>query len=270
MTGAALAYEEVFYPESDAQPVSETQFHYDESVDLIKPLEGHFENDADVWVAGNLFVYYVKGDPAAVVSPDVLVVRGVEKKKRRKYLLWEEGIAPCFVIELTSKSTWQEDTGRKKQKYARLGVAELFLFDVLGEYLQPNLQGFRLMSGSYRQMRPLPDGSLHSRTLGLTLKPEGAQLRLVDSATGELLLRVDEERQERREAVRRADQAQQRAEQAQQRAEQAEQGLRRNIEDVCDLLGIEWSAVRRDAVAGMDSARLETLWTHLMSRKRWP
>ena len=196
----ALAYEEPEYPESDGQPVAETQFHYDELTDLVKPLEGHFEADPDVWVAGNLFVYYVKGEPKAVVAPDVLVVRGVEKKKRRKYLLWEEKVPPCFVVELTSKSTRHEDTGRKKQKYAQLGVEELFLFDVLGEYLYPRFQGFRLMGGRYHEMRPLPDGSLHSRTLGLKLQPEGQALRLIDVATGEALLRIDKERKARKEA----------------------------------------------------------------------
>lgn len=200
----AYAIDEIDYPESDGQPVAETQAHFDELVDEVKQLESYFRDDPDVWVAGDLFVYFKKGEPKAVAAPDVLVVRGVEKKQRRKYLLWEEGVPPCFVVELTSKSTKQEDTGSKKQKYAQMGVEELFLFDVLGEYLEPRFQGFRLMGGSYRPMRPLPDGSLHSRTLGLTLKPEGQNLRLVETSTGKPLLRLAEVDEARRAAEQRA------------------------------------------------------------------
>lgn len=37
------------------------------------------------YVAGNLFVYYEEGDPTQVVAPDVFVVKGVPRQKRRTY-----------------------------------------------------------------------------------------------------------------------------------------------------------------------------------------
>ena len=52
--------------------------------------------------------------------------------------------------------------------------------------------------------------------------------------------------------------------------ELAEQALRRNVEDLCGLLGIEWTAERSDVVAGMSVAELEALWSDLLSQKRWP
>jgi len=98
-------------------------------------------------------------------------------------------VPPCLVIEVTSKSTKDEDEGTKKRKYQEIGVEELVLFDPYGEYLRPNrLKGYRLENGRYRPMRLERDGSLISRTTGLTLRPEGLRLRLMDPVTGERLL----------------------------------------------------------------------------------
>ncbi|MEA2562845.1 MAG: hypothetical protein QOH06_4349 [Acidobacteriota bacterium] len=99
---------------------------------------------------------------------------------------------PSLVIQLTSESTRDEDIGKKKL-YERLGVEELFLFDPLGDYLRPRLQGYRLEDGRYQPLPLKMDGSLESRTTGLILKPEGSRLRLQDKETGEILLYAQEE-----------------------------------------------------------------------------
>lgn len=222
MAGLPAFSLDIEYPESDGQPVAETQPHFDEMVDLVKALEDHFRHEPRVWVGGNLFVYYEQGNPSAVVAPDVVVAKEVDKVKRNKYLLWEEGEAPCFVIEVTSKHTKTEDTSTKKRKYARLGVKELFLFDLLGDYLEPRFQGFRLVKGAYKPMRPMPDGSLLSRELGLILTPEGAHLRLTDTVTGKVLLRIEEVQEGQRAAEERAAQEAARRRDAEKRADEAE------------------------------------------------
>ena len=48
-----------------------------------------------------------------------------------------------MVFEITSRGTRLEDLGTKRALYAMLGVREYFLYDPLGEYLQPPLQGYR-------------------------------------------------------------------------------------------------------------------------------
>lgn len=116
---------------------------------------------------------------------------GVPKKRRRTYKLWAEKKSPSFVIEVTSESTCDEDVD-KMRKYARLGVAEYFLFDPLDEYLVPRFQGFRLAGDRYEPIQPEADGGLTSRTTGLRLRVEDERLRLVDAATGEPLLRMQE------------------------------------------------------------------------------
>ena len=194
--------DDVYYPESDGQPMAETDLHLDEMVDLIHALRRRYRDVPDVYVTGNLFFYYVKGDPRSVVAPDVFLVYGVAKRKRRTYKLWEEGRVPSLVIELTSDSTKDEDLSKKKLCYESLGVEEYFLHDPFGDYLDPTLQGFRLMNGRYRPIDPEPDGSLRSLATGLILQVEGTRLRLVDAVTGERLL-WDDELDEKVEATER-------------------------------------------------------------------
>ncbi len=193
MSVVPLQYEDdIFYPESDGHPMGETDLHRTEMSDLINSLQNRFRDAADVYVSGNLFLYYEKGNPKAVICPDVFVVHGVPDRQRPIYKLWEEGRGPSMVIEVTSASTRREDLGIKKDRYERLGVEEYFLFDPLGDHLEPRLQGFRLQRGKYQPMKPAADGSLASDSTRLALRLEGERLRLVDMATGALLRRPDE------------------------------------------------------------------------------
>ena len=173
---------EIEYPTSDGQPMAETTLHRKVMSDMIGVLERRYAAVADVWVGGNLFLYYEKGKPEKSVAPDVLLARGVAKWDREVYLLWEEK-PPALIFEITSKTTRREDTGYQDDLYERLGVAELVLFDPYGEYLEPRLQGYRLERGRYRPIPPNRDGSLDLRTTGVTVRPEGERLRLVDTAT---------------------------------------------------------------------------------------
>jgi Uma2 family endonuclease len=180
---------DIHYPESDGQPMAETEIHLDVTIDLIQGLRRRYRDVPDVYVVGDMFLYYVQGDPRSVVSPDVFLVHGVPKTPRRRiYKLWEEGKAPSLVIEVTSDSTRDEDVRKKKKIYEMLGIEEYFLFDPLGDYLKPRLQGYRLAegpSGKYQAIPPSVNGALPSRVTGLILRPEDSGLRLVDAGTGE-------------------------------------------------------------------------------------
>ncbi len=89
-------------------------------------------------------------------------------------------------------STRLKDFGDKKGLYETLGVEEYFLFDPLGEYLEPRLQGFRLTGGEYEPLTLSSAGTLFSQTLGVILKPEGKLLRIVDPTSGEAIPTLDE------------------------------------------------------------------------------
>lgn len=240
--------EETYYPESDGAPMAETELHLEELVYVWQALKDRFQDEPDVFVGANLFLYYRRGDPRAVVAPDGFVVKGVPKllpgnRRRRKYLLWEEGQAPCFVMETTSESTHSED-GDKKGIYEYLGVDEYFRFDPLGEYLSPRLQGFRLVEGKYRSIRPRSDGSLLSQATGVVFRPDGPQLRLTDAVTGAPLLRKEEEAQARRLAEENAHQAKKNAAAEAKARRQAEKALQQAHEKV-QALEEELARLRR-------------------------
>ena len=96
--------QEIEYPTSDGQPMAETTLHRVVMSDVIGGLERRFAGTPDVWVGGNLLLYYQKGDRNKSVAPDVLLARGVGKRNRDTYLLWEEKV-PDLVFEITSRWT---------------------------------------------------------------------------------------------------------------------------------------------------------------------
>ena len=192
------------YPSSDGLPMAESDFQLRPFLYAVETLRTYFQARAEVYIAGNLFLYYEEGNPQAVVAPDVFVVIGAEKRDRPSYKLWEEPKAPDFVLEITSKSTRSEDQGAKRGVYAFLGVREYWQYDPTGDYLAPPLQGLRLVGRNYQ---PLPattllDGtlSLHSAVLGLDMRLEHGTLRFSDPATGQKLLTHQEAEQARQEA----------------------------------------------------------------------
>jgi Uma2 family endonuclease len=191
---AAIPWQqEIFYPESDERPMGETPLHRREIMDLIAALERRYREAADVYVGGDMLLYYVEGNPAACLCPDVFVTFGIPKlPERRSYFLWREGRPPSMVVEVTSEGSRREDQ-KKKDLYARLGVEEYFLDDPLGEYLEPALQGFRLVRGRYEPIEPDEEGMLLSRTTGLLLRRDGQGVRLIDAKTREPLLRIEEQ-----------------------------------------------------------------------------
>ncbi len=170
----------VDYPSSDGKPMAETPIHRENMTDVIAMLEDWFQADSQAYVSGNMFMYYVRGDKHRHVSPDVFVARGIDKAKYRPYYLVWEDVAPQFVIEMTSASTRKEDVRDKFNLYEQtLKVEEYFLFDPDGDYLKPNLQGYRLIDGRYARIEPV-DGRLTSEVTGLHLERDGIRLRLYD------------------------------------------------------------------------------------------
>jgi Uma2 family endonuclease len=178
---------EIDYPESDGKPMAESDVHRDWMVLLIELLRFFFAGQR-VYVSGNLLLYYVEGDPSRSVSPDVFVVKDCDPRRRRIYKVWEEGKGPDFALETTSRKTRRQDLGPKMDLYARLGVGEYFLYDPLSEWLNPNLQGYRLVNGRYVRLEPDATGGLVSEQLGITFRVEDGQLALYVTATGERLM----------------------------------------------------------------------------------
>jgi Uma2 family endonuclease len=237
MTTSKIQLPLIDYPESDGQPMTESDATRDYLLYCVAAMESHFQGRRNVYVSGNLFIYYREGDPKCVISPDVFVIFGVSKRKRRSYKTWQEGgKLPSFILEVTSFSTKKQDEVEKPALYASLGVQEYFQYDPTGDYLSPRLKGQQLVNGSY-QAFPLQTENnfsyIHSPTLGLDLclqlpqlqpltllsQPAPLELHLRDPQTGTFLLNYHESEQARAQAEAgrlAAEQAQAQAEQAQQ------------------------------------------------------
>jgi Uma2 family endonuclease len=239
---------EVDYPTTDWKPMGESEIHIDELIDAITVLKDRFAGEPNVYVNGNMLLYYEEGNPRKHVAPDVMVALNVPKEPKREYwLVWKEGKAPDFIVEITSKSTRRVDEVMKFAFYRDiLRVSEYFLFDPRAEYLDPPLQGFRLIGGEYVRIEPIA-GRLPSEVVGLHLAREGQHLRLFDPRTGKRLLtrlearetaeqHAGEERQRADEECRRADPERRRAD--------ASETSRKSLAEENDRLRREIQALR--------------------------
>ena len=182
-----LPAEDPLYPSSDGKPLAENDWQLETILSAVDVLRGYFEEQPDVYVSGDLLVYYEEGNPRKSVAPDVFVVIGAPRHNRMTYKLWEEPKAPDFVLEVASRNTWKEDVGPKRAIYAAIGVREYWLFDPKNEYFDPPLQGLSLANGVYG---PLPARveagrrTLSSEVLGLDLQVEGGKLRFREVGGG--------------------------------------------------------------------------------------
>jgi flagellar biosynthesis GTPase FlhF len=236
-------------------------------------------------------------------GPDVAVIEGEFDPGEIECAihLGEVGGRLVFALEAVSTSEPEiedKDLTKNMVRYAAEGVEEYFtvypkpgrkVSDLVGRRLGP--------AGEYVEIAPDVQGRVMSEKLGLffSIDAETEQLVVADAETGQRLRILEEEEAARVEAERRlAEEAAARreaevekkkeaearreaeaekkkeAEARRQAEERAEQALRRHVEDLCGLLGIEWTAERSTAVAGMSSAQLEALRADLLSRKRWP
>ena len=179
--------ETIYYPESDGRPMGESDQHRDAMVRIIELLKNHFEGQ-QVYVSGDLLLYYEQGNPKKFVVPDAFIAKGLKQKRRRIYRMWVEGIVPQLVIETTSRKTKKKDTADKPELYAKLGIHEYFLHDPTGDYLDPPLQGYRLKESKYDRIVADSHGNLYSEELKLNLRIEDSELNLYHPETYQRLL----------------------------------------------------------------------------------
>jgi Uma2 family endonuclease len=226
----------VEYPETDGRPMGETDLHIEWTIRMRDILKFRYRGQ-QVYVAGNLLVYFQEGDPSRFVVPDAMVVKDCQPGRRRIFKIWEEGRTPNTVFEITSRSTKGEDLNFKPQIYAQIGVVEHFLYDPTAEYLRPPLQGRRLTPAGYEPILPDVAGRLLSSELGLWLHLEDGDLVLTDARTGERLpseaeaLRAEAKAQRAEAKAQRAEAKALRAKaEAQRAAAEAERAARKAAE----------------------------------------
>ncbi len=181
--GSAPTQESQLYPDTDGKPMAASDEHRFALIRLLGRLEQRFREKPEVYVSGDILMYYVQGDPRKVISPDVLVTFGIGQKRRQTYLVWSEGKPPDFVMEFSSKTTYQRDLREKLRLYASLGIPEYFLCDIEGLYLPVPLMGFTLVAGTYEPLLPGSEGEVYSSVLGLDFHLRFSEVHLYHRET---------------------------------------------------------------------------------------
>ena len=180
------------YPCSDGEPMAESDEQYTAMTYAVSALRVRYHRE-DVYIAGDMFVYYRMNRRDIRVAPDVFAVFGaVGTHRRDTWLVWREGKVPDFVMEIASPGTWRRDVGEKRRLYALMGVAEYIRVDPTGQCFTPALEIDYLDGATYRRQPVALDeaGILrgYSALLGLEVCVlPGLELRLYDPATGQWL-----------------------------------------------------------------------------------
>lgn len=220
----------VHYPESDGEPVAESDFQYVPLTYATSALSVHFSEEPDIYVTGDMLIYFVEGDPSKSVAPDVFLIPNLDKRFRTSYFMWLEGQVPTFIMEITSNSTWRDDIGRKRDLYESWGVSEYWLYDPTEETrLTPLLQGFRLVDGVYEPIEVEFDGESYrgfSSVLNLELHARKDWFRFFNPLTGEYLNNLEESEAARLSAERERDEERTRYEAERARRGELERLLR--------------------------------------------
>ncbi|MUH00480.1 hypothetical protein F7734_52715 [Scytonema sp. UIC 10036] len=136
---------DIIYPESDGKPIADNTKQFRWIVTIKENLEIVFASIADVFVAGDLLWYPVKGNKNLCQAPDVLVVFGRSKGDRGSYKQWEENnIPPQVVFEILSPSnTTKEMTSKlfyRKRGYVVFGELPNFPQGYSRFFLKKELQ----------------------------------------------------------------------------------------------------------------------------------
>ena len=217
---------ELVYPESDGQPIADNTKQFRWIVTIKEGLEWLFQDDANVFVAGDLLWYPVEGDNVTRAAPDAMVVFGKPKGDRGSYQQWkEDNIIPQVVFEVRSPGNSQTEMDKKLVFYDRYKVEEYYLYDPD----KGDLSGW-LRSGDRLDVIESMIGWVSPR-LGVRFEMSGIELQLFRPdgerfATYTELAALREQERLAKEQERLAkEQAQQQLEQERTAREQAQQQL---------------------------------------------
>jgi Uma2 family endonuclease len=227
MTSLSPIDSDLHYPESDGKPMADNTEQYRWIVLIKENLEILFAQAADVFIAGDLLWYPVRSRVISPAAPDVMVVFGRPKGKRRSYQQWnEENIPPQVVFEILSPSNDKEELERKLEFYDTYGVEEYYLYEPDGF----QLEGW-LRQGQHLTKQWEMDGWVSPR-LGIRFETSQGELNIYRPDHQKFLSSIELEQRASQERLRaeqeslRAEQVTQQLQQEQARAERMAAYLR--------------------------------------------
>lgn len=128
---------EIIYPDSDGKRMADNTLQFKLIVLIVTGLSALFDDDENVFVAGDLLWYPVEGNPKKCVAPDCLVALGRPRKDRGSYKQWEEeNVPPQVVFEVLSPSNTHAEMAQKAMFYDKYGVEEYYVLDPEKPYFE--------------------------------------------------------------------------------------------------------------------------------------
>jgi len=204
----------------DEMAMPEGDLHSQAKMGALQALKGYFSRQRRrVYLGTELPVYY----PAERrFAPDLVAVLDAESHPRQKWVVSHEGKGLDWVMEVHVGGDRKKDAEFNVKRYARLGIAEYFIYD----RARQRLEAYRLPSPEAREYVPIAatQGRYPSEVLGLELQVQEGRLRFwaghamlleyeefidqMETLVTGLQRRVDEEARQLEEAERRlADEA---------------------------------------------------------------
>ena len=195
---------EIIYPEQRETDMGEASSHNALMMEFLQALRFFLKSRNDIFVTGNMNVYYEEGNPRKWFAPDILVAFGVENKNRKVFKIWQEGIFPQVIFEIASETTYENDLyGEKFKLYETLGAEEYYLLDAERTYLPAPLMAFRRENGRLKEVQ-IVNNRVFSNHLGLEIVQTENNFRLFNPATQNFLFTLQESEAEKLEIKRRA------------------------------------------------------------------
>ena len=230
---------EIEYPDSDGMPMADNTLQYRWIVTIQGNLDALYRDRQDVFVAGDLLWYPVKGNNTLRTAPDALVAFGRPKGDRGSYRQWDEGgVAPQVVWEVLSPGNRRGELQEKFDFYQRFGVEEYYQYDPdrgrlrgwlragdrleeipnIGQDWQSPRTGVRMRLEQGELLLTYPDGRPFLSFVELARQNEESQARARQATA-----RAEAERREREAAETRAEAERREREAAETRAEAEQQ-----------------------------------------------
>ncbi len=221
---------EIIYPESDGKPMADNTKQFRWIVQIQQNLDWLYADDPNVFVAGDLLWYPLKGRNTIVTAPDVMVVLGRTKGDRTSYKQWEEdNIPPQVVFEILSPSNSSTEMDKKLLFYDRYGVQEYYIYDpdknILRGWLKAE-DGLDVIGEIANWVSP---------RLGIRFDSSGEELQIY-RPDGSKFFSYAEVNEQLEQEKQRAEQAQQELEKERQRSQNLEDVLKKYRDRFGDVI----------------------------------
>lgn len=189
---------DIIYPEQREDDMGETSIHISLVADFLNILKLFFKHREDVFLSGNMNLYYEEGNPNKWYAPDLLIAFGVPNHERSSYQVWKEKVFPQVIIEVSSNRTWKTDISEKLEIYSELGAEEYYILDPEFAYLPAPMMAFH-RKGERLLSAPVENERIFSPRLELEIVRAENTFRLFNPKTQEFLLTLEESEEKRKQ-----------------------------------------------------------------------